>query len=175
MKRKVLIIIQVFTLLILTETAGAQKIIEDKIDDFEGFRSISTSQEVLRGKNILSKNYVAISATYYMDKRDTAISFRIVSVAPYTISSDKDSEIMFKMKSGKIIKLQNQGSYDISSEGEIYSLYSLLSADDILALTSEDVEKIRLSTNSATDDIVLDVKKQAVIKNIISLLKNYKL
>jgi len=164
-----------FILFLLPILSQAQKIESDKTDEFEGFRAISTSLERLTKKGIMSYPFLQVSVTKYMDKKDTMISISFLSKSLYVTSTDKDSEIMIKLKSGKIIKLKNEGSYDIVSSSDFFTMYSSLSEEDITVLTSEPVEKIRLSTSDSNIDIEIDEKNQGMIKKLVLLIKDYKL
>ena len=123
----------------------------------------------------MSYPFLQVSVTKYMDKKDTMISISFLSKSLYVTSTDKDSEIMIKLKSGKIIKLKNEGSYDIVSSSDFFTMYSSLSEEDITVLTSEPVEKIRLSTSDSNIDIEIDEKNQGMIKKLVLLIKDYKL
>lgn len=163
-----------FALLFASYFCFGQKIQSDKVDDFNGNRTVSTSIEDLSGK-MLSYNYCGITAILIIDKADTAIALYFAFNMYSTGSTNQKDKIQLKLANGSILTLYNQGSYDITTSGRTATVYATLNKDDIDTLLDQNVEMIRIETTAGNMDFTVDQKKKEIIKKTVRLLKEYKL
>lgn len=98
--------------------SSAQKIVEDKIDDFTNVRSISTDYTKI--KNGIKFSLLCI-ATQKAEASDTIITAFFSFVPGVTTSLRDDSETIFKFNDGSMNSVPYSGKYHIMSPGDFFT------------------------------------------------------
>lgn len=167
-------------LLLLCLAGSAQKIDKDEKDEFNGGRTVSTTDEQLRGRKFAS-NSISVQGVIFITAKtdkspsDTSKSLWFSVTADQVTSVDKKQKIYLKLADQSVLTFNNFGSYQLVSSGDRIYYTLLLSPDDVEILKSKTVTKIRFETTEADINLDIDEKKQPLIQNIVNLITNYKL
>lgn len=159
--------ILILLLLLCSLNSSGQRIGTDKIDDFDGSRTIQT--EVT---NIGKGESVYFSASITVDTslaQDTIYTFYF-GVLPRTYTSvSLGTKIIFLFADGTKLETTNMSTH-AAYKDDILSPFILLRTEDIEAFLQKKVKKIRFETSAENIDRDLSEKKTDYFMNSLSLL-----
>lgn len=143
----------------------SQKIAEDKIDDFDSIRSVTTNIVALDDVKFIMRGRIS------KKDHDTAYDFTLYFYSPDAVSIDKDNNLIFKFQDNSIIKLPYAGSWQIFSREEGYSIV-VLTDEFIEKVKISPVVKIRIETSKISYDCEISDKKKLLIPKSLDLVMN---
>lgn len=155
-----------FLLLISTASFG-QKIEEDKIDDFEGRREITTTVVNLKGSFL---GYSAYGRAMIKGS-DTLMSITLYFKTPSVTSIRPETKIQFKLTNDSLMTVNHLGSYKIYSSNDLGYVFFRIDDEISQTLKTYGVTKYRIHTSDSYIDVDVKESNQWKFKEIIVLLE----
>jgi hypothetical protein len=164
----------ILAILTYSGNINAQKIVEDKVDKFNGDRTVRTNYVALSktlGVPLLS---VSGSAIIFPDTTRNLYMLMFTYKAGRVLSLDKKHSAILKFKSGKIMTLPYSGSYDLVTSSDNVLFLVQVMKDQLKELTENEITDIRIESSSWDNDYEIKDKFQKSIPEVAELLLKIK-
>ncbi|MEO6453566.1 MAG: hypothetical protein ABIN97_05815 [Ginsengibacter sp.] len=155
--------------LVITTNTIAQKIVEDKIDQYDGTRMIETNTQ--RFGNNLQFHIIG-----YIFKKENNIdtSLRLIFYfRPVSVTSlNRSQKLIFTFNDSTILSLEYSGSYQRKSSEELMYSACLMSGAMLEKLKTNTITEVRLETTNHFCDFEIPFQYQKLIPESVELVMN---
>lgn len=155
--------------LLISINVEGQKVIETKVDKFNGAKTVWLSSEAL-ARTLGVKNLEVTG--YAMTEKDSikSYSMRFLFYAATTLSVDKKHNAIFMFKSGERMSLPYDYKYSIVSRNDAVSFWLLMDREQLEILANNVITDIRFETSAFNHDFEIKEKYQSIVGGMARLL-----